>query len=142
MSDFFDTGALLPTEVGLHRGPGFFICGFVAEILPIGVDDIVALFDFKDSVIASDVLGFEIEFGEKEFRQPGGVGHVVSADAVFDGQFVHGPILAGFIPIEICECPVELNHGKAAPDCCWNFDGWFSGGVSCDHESGTSCGWG
>ncbi len=63
MSGFFDTGALLPIEVGLHRGSGLFICGFVAEILPIGVDDVIAMFDFKDSVIAFDVFGFEIEFG-------------------------------------------------------------------------------
>lgn len=137
MSDFFDTGALLPIEVGLHRGSGFFICGFVAEVLAIGVDDLVAVFDFKDSVIAFDVFGFEIEFGEIEFRQPGGVRHVVSADAIFDSEFVHGPILAGFIPTASWECNVELSHGEAAPDCCWNFDGWFSRCVFCNHESGT-----
>ena len=107
MSVFFDTGALLPIEVGLHRSSGFIVCGFVAEILPIGVDDFVAMFYFKDSVIAFDVFGFEIEFGEIEFRQPGGVRHVVSADAIFDSEFVHGPILAGFIPIASREWHVE-----------------------------------
>lgn len=140
MSDFFDTGALLPIEVGLHRSSGFIVCGFVAEILPIGVDDFVAMFYFKDSVIAFDVFGFEIEFGEIEFRQPGGVRHVVSADAIFDSEFVHGPILAGFIPIASRECNVELNHVEAAPDCCWNFDGWFSRCVSYSDESGTGGG--